>query len=509
MRGWNSLGLYALWAAQAWKLKRRPRPEGSEALGRSLLRARGLPAKAAQILATGNDAQKAEPFRRALRTLQPENGSALLERLKRQRPSLAETIEFFDPKGLSASMAQVHRAILRDGRQVAMKLPLPQASERVRADASAFEMLGIAFPELKNGFDLKAYARYITRHLEGELDFRREAKMQRIFREYAKKFPGIRIPEPWVEAAGPWALPMEWLPSIPLEAWMETAAPDSRQRAARTLGHFLLESFFETGWLHGDPNPGNFGIATERKGGRDAPGKEERVVVYDFGAALRFPDRERKALLAIMNELAAEKPPSARWLADLGLDADAAAALGQGLTEYLSIQFEPFLSERPFDLSTWNRKARSEQALGKDRFRFMAGFAPHWLLFLRTIHGIFRLHLEHGIPFEFRSRLETLWDSASPTDNGSMSYSTPIPNALANSLRVEVFRGEEKTVGLRLPVNALNRLEEFLEEGMTERLLNKGIDVTAIAKMAQRSGYPVGELFRWEEPGKCVKIGLE
>jgi hypothetical protein len=122
------------------------------------------------------------------------------------------------------------------------------------------------------------------------------------------------------------------------------------------------------------------------------------------------------------------------------------------------------------------------------------------------------------VQFEYRSQLERVWKGVTYADNAkrvSKSLLTVNPMNEFSSVRssefvkIEVFKKNEKTIGLRLPIDVLSRLEEFMEDGLPERLRKNGIDITILVNEAIHNGFPKGNLFSWSEGDKSVKITLE
>ncbi len=86
-----------------------------------------------------------------------------------------------DAEGIGASLGQVHRAVLRDGRRAAVKIQYPDSASNARADLLALDWLSLPFGGLRRGFDRGAYRREIGSVLAQELDYRREADALRSF----------------------------------------------------------------------------------------------------------------------------------------------------------------------------------------------------------------------------------------------------------------------------------------------------------------------------------------
>ena len=88
-----------------------------------------------------------------------------------------------EPHGRAASLGQVHRATLRDGRTVAIKVQYPGIRQAVEADLKMLGWLSKPVGDLRRGFDLTDYRGAIRDSLDEELDYVREAEHQRRYAE--------------------------------------------------------------------------------------------------------------------------------------------------------------------------------------------------------------------------------------------------------------------------------------------------------------------------------------
>ena len=98
-------------------------------------------------------------------------------------------------QGVAASLGQVHRAVLRDGRPAAVKIQYTDSAANVDADLGALDWLSLPFGGLGGGFDLSAYRREVGGMLRQELDYRREAESLRRFGALAAGCEAVVVPE--------------------------------------------------------------------------------------------------------------------------------------------------------------------------------------------------------------------------------------------------------------------------------------------------------------------------
>jgi predicted unusual protein kinase regulating ubiquinone biosynthesis (AarF/ABC1/UbiB family) len=188
-----------------------------------------------------------------------------------------------------ASIGQVHRGVLADGREVAVKVRhagIEQALEADFRNAATGAVIARLFPGGSSVRGLLDEAR--TAMLE-ECDFALEAARQRELATWYADHPTITIPDPIDAWCAPAVLTTPWLPGRTLD---ELLAGQPTQQERDRIGGALFELFVGTlylrGVLHADPHPGNFAIRPDG-----------RVVIYDFGCVRRF----EPGIVAALGEL--------------------------------------------------------------------------------------------------------------------------------------------------------------------------------------------------------------
>lgn len=171
----------------------------AESLYRLAVDLRGLYVKAGQFIGTRSDLLPVQ-YSRSLSRLQdqvpPRPVGQVRETIERElgKP-MAELFASFEEKALAAaSLAQVHRATLHDGRDVAVKVQYPEVRALVRLDVRNLRtMVGIVARREPN-FDFRAVVNEISSQVPLEMDFVREAEMTRRIRLNLAEIPGVVIP---------------------------------------------------------------------------------------------------------------------------------------------------------------------------------------------------------------------------------------------------------------------------------------------------------------------------
>jgi predicted unusual protein kinase regulating ubiquinone biosynthesis (AarF/ABC1/UbiB family) len=186
----------------------------------------------------------------------------------------------------------VHRAVWKDGRQVAVKIQYPGAGKALINDFTQLARVGRLFGLMMPGLDVKPLLDELRDRVAEELDYHLEAAAQRAFAEAYAGDPDIYVPP--VVAETDHVLVTEWMDGTPLSKIISDGSKSERDRAGILLTRFLFSGPARAGLLHADPHPGNFRLLADG-----------RLGVLDFGAVDRLPDglpRIFGRLLRIMHD---------------------------------------------------------------------------------------------------------------------------------------------------------------------------------------------------------------
>lgn len=247
-----------------------------------------LPPEALAELSALQDEVRAEPFPVIVEALEREYHAPLRD--------IFVSVES-EPSG-SASLGQVHRAVLKDGRVVALKIQRPGIERIVAVDLRALRLtLTIVrwlAPTADRITDLRALYREFSRTVFEELDYQREGRNAE---QFARLFAGddrIVVPRVYWERTTRRALALEWLDGIKIT---DFAALDKAGLDREWLAHTLADSYFtqalDAGFFHADPHPGNIFAQPIP----DEPGAA-RLIFVDFGMMGTITPRARRGLRA-------------------------------------------------------------------------------------------------------------------------------------------------------------------------------------------------------------------
>ena len=159
----------------------------------------------------------------------------------------------------AASLGQVHRAVLADGRTVACKLQYPDIESAVEADLAQLRLVFAIYRRYDAAIDTARIYEEICARLREEIDYEREARHLRLYAEMLGDEPEVHVPVPVDELCTARLLTMSWLEGRPLLAF-KTAPQELRNALALRMFRAWYIPFYRYGVIHGDPHLGNYTV---------------------------------------------------------------------------------------------------------------------------------------------------------------------------------------------------------------------------------------------------------
>ncbi|HRU08580.1 MAG TPA: AarF/ABC1/UbiB kinase family protein [Thermoanaerobaculia bacterium] len=299
-------------------------------------------------------------------------------------PGWRQLFREIEPEAFAAaSIGQVHRATLADGRPVVVKVQYPLIAEVIEADLDNLRLLLETLFALVSETDFEPVWNEVRDRLREEIDYRHEAENARRLAALHAAVPEIVVPAVIAEASARRVITCERVEGLSAdEACADGMGQAERDRWGRTLFEFLLRGLFRHRLLHADPNLANFAFL---------PGG--RLAVYDFGCVKEVPPALAHGYAALTRAVLAghveEIPP---LLAELGVCRSGGEAVGEELVRpYAALFAEAFRPAPPYRFGEDDSVYRRLFSLGWENLDATSDIVfPADLLFVnRTVGGHF------------------------------------------------------------------------------------------------------------------------
>ncbi|HZJ17832.1 MAG TPA: AarF/ABC1/UbiB kinase family protein [Chthoniobacteraceae bacterium] len=237
--------------------------------------------------------------------------------------------EFESTPMAAASLGQVHRATLRDGRRVAVKVQRPNVREQVSEDLEAMQEIAElldAHTEVGRRYRFSEIVEELRKSLLRELDYRQEAANLRLLGEKLRGFPGIVVPQPIDDYSTGRVLTMDYVAGRKVTELSSLARLDvDGEGLAEELFRAYLQQILVDGFFHADPHPGNVFLTDDG-----------RIALLDLGMTARIEPTLQERLLKLLLAIAEGQSEKA---------ADAAIQIGDARENFDEMQFRRCIAE--------------------------------------------------------------------------------------------------------------------------------------------------------------------
>jgi len=239
----------------------------------------------------------------------------------------------------SASLAQVHRATTKDGRDAAVKVQYPGIDRILETDLRNIAILVKVLARIERNFDFRILVNELQESMPRELDFELEGRSsERVAKDLAHR-PDVRVPDVYWETTSRRILTTEFIDATKISdiPALEAQGIDPNQ-VAQIMTEAYCEQILVHGYFHADPHPGNLFVL---------PGPV--VVFLDFGLSKELPEEFRlnyaKLIMALIKQDDAEMVAAFRTIGfkTKSEDPESLVALGKSFFDYGGVENKPYV----------------------------------------------------------------------------------------------------------------------------------------------------------------------
>lgn len=465
----------------------------------------GLAMKVGQVVA---NYKKDPAFQQLLKGIPQRKLSDLKGQFAHSESPCLDDFEWIDEKANAASLGQVHKARLKTGETVAVKIQYPEMAETIDAELSVAGLVPMMGPAKKWQIDLNSYKNMLIRDLHDELDYRVEAKRQNRFYEDLQ-LDGLIIPQVYSQYCNDRILVQSWEEGVYFDEVVSWEKKD-RMMVARTLMMALWRSMFVLGEVHTDPHLGNFYFSKDQKG-------KPLVTMLDFGSANKISYTERMALLKLIIATREEAEIDyMKCFAALRFDLAKLSHIEHELPMLCPILFKPFLTNSAFDVNTWKVTRGFEVILEDRKWWFRSAGSADLYLLMRAFQGVMLQLKDLDVQLPWWGLLkkavgEEIINEAREFELPDIEHYIPKPKirSISKRLKVIIHQNGEEIMDLTFPPDAALDIEELIPEKVLEELYEAGWDEEILKKQLMKSHLEPQVIFDNESNGRHHKVWLE
>ncbi len=317
----------------------------------------------------------------------------------------------------AASIGQVHRATMLDGREVAVKVQYPGVRQAIEHDLANVKLMMSLVGAMSPGIDAGPIVRDLKEGLLGELDYLREAASQERFREHFHGHAFIRVPAVVHELTTSRVLVQEYIEGKPFAAALDMDQSE-RNRIGEIIFRYAFGSIYRHRLFNGDPHPGNYILLDDGA-----------VAFVDYGCVAEFSETAIAGFERVLHALlAGDREAWRAAIIDIGILHPDAPFTTDELYEHMHWYWAPVLS----DELTFTPELASEMVRRNTQTTGQGGRinqhcnVPEGMVFLTRINfGLSGLLASLRARGPWRGVIEEYIDGAAPcTELGRLSAAT-------------------------------------------------------------------------------------
>lgn len=388
-----------------------------------------------------------------------------------------------------ASIGQVHKATLKDGSFVAIKIQYPGALNAINSQLNLLKAaaLGTKISKIsKWKIDLSSHISMIEARLREELNYQHE--LENLI-EYARNNPDNKI-KPYKQYSSSQILTQSWVEGITLIQVKRNWAKDQKQILAEKIVGQFLKDLFNYGFFQGDNNLSNFII-------NQSP---LEVHWIDFGNWVHTSLEVRQSIYVLLYKTINKQDINyLGHFEKIGFDLSKLKYFQNTLPSLLDILFDPFLQDYPFDMKSWKLEERVNNLLGENKWWFRSSGDSGFLEFMKSFYGLIKIidYLEININWQKIFRQVSINFNVNEIEANLSVIPNSIPQSkdMAKQLVIQVIKDGKEHVKIELPAGTFFDLENLIPEDIKIKLQQRSIDIIEIKFCYLKNGLIPGLVF--------------
>jgi predicted unusual protein kinase regulating ubiquinone biosynthesis (AarF/ABC1/UbiB family) len=314
----------------------------------------------------------------------------------------------------AASIGQVHRGKLLDGTDVVIKVQYPGVDTAIEGDLKMIERLGPGAALFASQVDFPSLAAELRSRITEELDYRREAYHQELFRQLWDGHPFIRVPRIFAATTRKRILTSEYVRGFGYYDFVEQANAREKLVASAAIADFVWDTMFCHLIYNGDPHPGNYLFH-----------ENGSVTFIDFGCVKRFELTSMRNIKRFFRAiLENDRTTHDQYVAILGLVKPGRDWDRDLMWRFWRYQLEPYCTAN-FQFNA-EYLARAREMMKRENMKDM-NLPPDMLFFTRITFGLNAIAVKLGATGDFQKSVKRqFYDGDGPSALGLVG-ATGIP----------------------------------------------------------------------------------
>jgi len=434
------------------------------------------------------------------------HAEAITEIEKNLKINTKDHFSIIYPEGISSSLGQIHRGILKDGRNVVIKIKYPEINKTLDRDSKKLGLLPALGGGLNGKFAPNKYKKEVRQVLREEVDYLHEAAMMTRFSELTSNSDEVSVPEIFPALSNEKTLTMSSMEGRAFSELTDWSLADHYE-LSKILLKFFLKNCLQWGFIHGDPHQGNIRFSK----------KKDRVHVgfLNFGCVKKLKKEQIRALngllkLALSDNLTGNESKVFDFYISLGFNPDLLSPMADRLVSLTKVFFKPFSVKGPFTLRAWDLRNQVFTVLGNYQVNFRAAGPANLIFFIRAYQGLIQYLKVYDCPLNWAELArECLNKSQSKAPGRPPIDVSSRPFIISESLNIRVTEKGKEKVSLIFKAQAAENLPYILPVDLKEKLVARSIDIKKIADRVVRSNFKPGKLFCFDEGQKKIRGWLK